>query len=97
MCMDTKQTVLDLLATGITQQELADMVPCSQSLPASGWVSGSIVLSVCHSELVRHPQSHPGRALSRAQPGDRVGRQVVAGILLVEDLRGGAPYFCAFG
>ena len=33
--MDTKQTVLDLLATGITQKELADMVPCSQSLIAA--------------------------------------------------------------
>lgn len=33
--MDTKQTVLDLLATGVTQQELADMVPCSQSLIAA--------------------------------------------------------------
>jgi len=33
--MDTQKTVLELLATGLTQQELADLVPCSQSLIAA--------------------------------------------------------------
>jgi predicted transcriptional regulator len=29
--MDTKTKVTELLATGLTQQELADLVPCSQA------------------------------------------------------------------
>lgn len=29
--MDTQKTVLEILATGMTQQQLADAVPCSQS------------------------------------------------------------------
>lgn len=29
--MDTQKTVSDLLNTGLTQQQLADLVPCSQS------------------------------------------------------------------
>lgn len=30
--MDTKTITSEILASGLTQQELADMVPCSQSL-----------------------------------------------------------------
>jgi predicted transcriptional regulator len=30
--MDTQKTTVDLLASGLTQQELANLVPCSQSL-----------------------------------------------------------------
>ncbi len=30
--MDTQKITQDLLATNLTQQELADLVPCSQSL-----------------------------------------------------------------
>ncbi|MCX8566854.1 MAG: hypothetical protein ON057_001581 [Glomeribacter sp. 1016415] len=30
--MDIKQTVLKLLATGLTQNKLAQLVPCSQSM-----------------------------------------------------------------
>jgi len=33
--MNIKQTVRDLLATGLTQHELAALVPCSQSLIAA--------------------------------------------------------------
>ncbi|MBF8177833.1 hypothetical protein [Herminiimonas contaminans] len=38
--MDTKKTVEELLATGLTQAQLAELVPCSQSLIAA-FVGGS--------------------------------------------------------
>lgn len=33
--MDTKKITSDLLASGLTQQELADLVPCGQSTIAA--------------------------------------------------------------
>lgn len=38
--MDIQQTVIELLATGMTQQQLADRVMCSQSLIAA-FVNGT--------------------------------------------------------
>tara|TARA_R110001599_G_scaffold171353_1_gene362409 strand:+ start:433508 stop:433729 length:222 start_codon:yes stop_codon:yes gene_type:complete len=38
--MDTKKIVEELLATGLTQAQLAELVPCSQSLIAA-FVGGS--------------------------------------------------------
>jgi transcriptional regulator with XRE-family HTH domain len=73
--MDTQKITLDLLATGLTQQELAALVPCSQSLIAAfasgargkqpSMVIGNSLLKLHRSRCTK-PRNDRGQSVTHA-------------------------------
>lgn len=68
--MDIKQTVNDILASGLTQQELADLVPCSQATICA-YANGdrgarpSLQIGLRLSELHKERCAQPSSSLSK--------------------------------
>lgn len=84
MIMDTQKLATELLATGLTQSQLAELVPCSQSLIAA-LVSGargkqtSFViasrLQKLHAARCKHPQKQKLLAASEEESNEEIRRE----------------------
>lgn len=75
--MDTKKTVEQLLATGLTQAQLADLVPCSQSLIAA-FVGGTRGKQTSFVIVDRLKKLHKARCKTIPSPQEKLEPKVAA-------------------
>lgn len=73
--MDTKKITADLIGTGLTQQELADLVPCSQSAICS-LLSGKRGTRPSYAIAKRLDELHAERCKSASMVGQELGVSV---------------------